>query len=268
MLESRDRNVWASRCTGSSPEQGRYCDRSWLRKHSYASSQYSAQPAAVTLLHLLAAPIRSALLRRARDEAIVHERRVDECDRCAADRAGGGATLVDYVLIGCGIFLGTLGSVLINLGNNMQALAMHRANSIKAKALFRNDKEYVVMNGEVLIVDEFSGRVMEGRRWGDGLHQAIEAKEGLEVQPETEVIASITYQSLFRRFEKLSSMSGTALTEAEEMCKVYELDIVAVPPVLPMQRVHCHVDVGADVHLGTRHSGDAMLVSSENESVS
>ena len=88
-------------------------------------------------------------------------------------------------------------------------------NAIKAKALFEKDKEYVVKGDEVMIVDEFSGRILEGRRWGDGLHQAIEAKEKVPVQPETEVAASITYQSLFRRFAKLSAMSGTALTEAE-----------------------------------------------------
>ena len=101
-----------------------------------------------------------------------------------------------------------------DLYNPTDPWAAFVVNAIKAKELFVRDKAYIVREGEALIVDEFSGRVMEGRRWGDGLHQAIEAKEGLEVQPETEVIASITYQSLFRRFEKLSSMSGTALTEA------------------------------------------------------
>merc|ERR1712166_1550029 len=85
-------------------------------------------------------------------------------------------------------------------------------NAIKAKALFNKDKEYVVKGEEVMIVDEFSGRILDGRRWGDGLHQAMEAKEKVPIQPETEVAASITYQSLFRRFNKLSAMSGTALT--------------------------------------------------------
>ena len=101
-----------------------------------------------------------------------------------------------------------------DLYNPTDPWAAFVVNAVKAKELFVRDKAYIVREGEVLIVDEFSGRVMEGRRWGDGLHQAIEAKEGLEVQPETEVIASITYQSLFRRFDKLASMSGTALTEA------------------------------------------------------
>jgi len=110
-------------------------------------------------------------------------------------------------------------------------------NGIKARSLFDKDKEYIVKGGEVLIVDEFSGRVLDGRRWGDGLHQAIEAKEGVTVQPETEVAASITYQSLFRRFKKLSAMSGTALTEAEEFAIFYGLNVLQVPPVLPVQRL-------------------------------
>jgi len=109
-------------------------------------------------------------------------------------------------------------------------------NAIKAKELFVREKEYIVRDGEVLIVDEFSGRVMDGRRWGDGLHQAMEAKEAVPVQAETEVIAQITYQSFFSRFAKLASMSGTALTEAEELASIYNLPVLAVPPVLPVQR--------------------------------
>merc|ERR1719201_2196655 len=112
-----------------------------------------------------------------------------------------------------------------DLYNPTDPWAAFVVNAIKAKELFVRDKAYIVREGEALIVDEFSGRVMEGRRWGDGLHQAIEAKEGLEVQPETEVIASITYQSLFRRFGKLGAMSGTALTEAEELATLYELSM-------------------------------------------
>ena len=115
--------------------------------------------------------------------------------------------------------------------------ASYVSNSIKAKELFMKEKEYIVKDGEALIVDEFSGRVMDGRRWGDGLHQAIEAKESLTVQPETEVVAAVTYQSLFRRFDVLSSMSGTAITEAEEFATIYKLDVLTVPPVLPRQRV-------------------------------
>lgn len=124
-----------------------------------------------------------------------------------------------------------------DLYNPSNPWAAYVINAIKARALFEKDKEYVVKGDEVLIVDEFSGRILEGRRWGDGLHQAIEAKEAVPVQPETEVAASITYQSLFRRYGKLSAMSGTALTEAEELATFYNLRLLQVPPVLPVQRV-------------------------------
>lgn len=124
-----------------------------------------------------------------------------------------------------------------NLFDAMNPWASYVSNAIKAKELFQKDKAYIVRDGEVLIVDEFSGRVMDGRRWGDGLHQSIEAKEALEVQSETEVVAQITYQSLFTRFRRLSSMSGTAITEAEEMATIYNLKVVSVPPVLPKQRI-------------------------------
>ena len=124
-----------------------------------------------------------------------------------------------------------------DLFDPMNPWASYVTNAVKAKELFVKDKAYIVRDGEALIVDEFSGRVMDGRRWGDGLHQSIEAKESLAVQAEPEVIAQITYQSLFTRFERLSSMSGTALTEAEEMKTIYNLEVVVVPPVLPRQRV-------------------------------
>lgn len=124
-----------------------------------------------------------------------------------------------------------------DLFDPQQPWASYVTNAIKARELFVKDKAYIVKDGEAMIVDEFSGRVMEGRRWGDGLHQAIEAKESLTVQAETEVIASITYQSLFRRYAKLSAMSGTAITEAEEFSTIYDLNIVCIPPVLPRQRV-------------------------------
>ena len=142
-----------------------------------------------------------------------------------------------------------------DLFDPMSPWASYVSNAVKAKELFKKDKAYIVKDGEALIVDEFSGRVMDGRRWGDGLHQSIEAKESLEVQPETETIASITYQSLFRRFNKLSSMSGTALTEAEEMATIYDLDVVAVPPVLPAQRV----DLPNSVHKNVKGKSNAAL---------
>jgi len=109
-------------------------------------------------------------------------------------------------------------------------------NSIKAKELFRNDKEYVVMNGEVLIVDEHTGRILSGRRYNDGLHQAIEAKEGVEVREEYQTLATITLQNYFRLYDKLSGMTGTAMTEASEFDKIYGLGVVPIPTNMPMLR--------------------------------
>jgi preprotein translocase subunit SecA len=109
-------------------------------------------------------------------------------------------------------------------------------NSIKAKELFRNDKEYVVIEGEVLIVDEHTGRMLAGRRYNDGLHQAIEAKEGVTVREEYQTLATVTLQNYFRLYEKLSGMTGTAMTEASEFDKIYGLGVVPIPTNLPMVR--------------------------------
>jgi len=109
-------------------------------------------------------------------------------------------------------------------------------NSIKAKELFRNDKEYVVMEGEVLIVDEHTGRMLAGRRYNDGLHQAIEAKEGVKVREEYQTLATVTLQNYFRLYDKLSGMTGTAMTEASEFDKIYELGVVPIPTNKPMIR--------------------------------
>ncbi|GGD27879.1 preprotein translocase subunit SecA [Nocardioides daphniae] len=110
-------------------------------------------------------------------------------------------------------------------------------NSIKAKELFRKDKEYVVMNGEVLIVDEHTGRILSGRRYNDGLHQAIEAKEGVTVREEYQTLATITLQNYFRLYSKLSGMTGTAMTEASEFDKIYKLGVVPIPPNKPLARI-------------------------------
>jgi preprotein translocase subunit SecA len=110
-------------------------------------------------------------------------------------------------------------------------------NSIKAKELFHNDKEYVVLDGEVLIVDEHTGRILSGRRYNDGLHQAIEAKEGVTVREEYQTLATITLQNYFRLYEKLSGMTGTAMTEASEFDKIYKLGVVPIPTNKPMLRV-------------------------------
>ena len=102
-------------------------------------------------------------------------------------------------------------------------------NALKAKELFILDTDYVVKDGEIVIVDEFTGRLMPGRRWSDGLHQAIEAKEGVEIQDETQTLASITFQNLFRLYPKLSGMTGTAMTEEAEFGKIYNLEVTAIP---------------------------------------
>ncbi|MCW2784858.1 MAG: preprotein translocase subunit SecA [Marmoricola sp.] len=110
-------------------------------------------------------------------------------------------------------------------------------NSIKAKELFKKDKEYVVIDGEVLIVDEHTGRILAGRRYNDGLHQAIEAKEGVVVREEYQTLATITLQNYFRLYDKLSGMTGTAMTEASEFDKIYKLGVVPIPPNKPLGRI-------------------------------
>ena len=112
----------------------------------------------------------------------------------------------------------------------------HLEQALRSQALFQRDRDYVVKNNEVIIVDEFTGRLMPGRRWSDGLHQAIEAKEGVSVQRESRTMASITFQNYFRMYEKLSGMTGTALTSAEEFHKVYNLEVLAVPANKPLIR--------------------------------
>jgi len=113
----------------------------------------------------------------------------------------------------------------------------HLEKAVQAEALYSRDKEYVVKNGEVIIVDEFTGRLQPGRRWSDGLHQAVEAKEGAVVGKESRTMASITYQNYFRLYDKLSGMTGTAKTSAEEFLKVYGLDVVEIPTNKEIQRI-------------------------------
>jgi preprotein translocase subunit SecA len=116
-------------------------------------------------------------------------------------------------------------------------LVRYMENALKAHVLFKRDKDYVVQNGEVIIVDEFTGRLMFGRRYSEGLHQAIEAKERVAVQRENRTLATITFQNYFRLYEKLAGMTGTAYTEAEEFAKIYNLDVVVIPTHKPMIRV-------------------------------
>ncbi len=112
----------------------------------------------------------------------------------------------------------------------------HLEAALKADALFKLDKDYVVRNGEIVIVDEFTGRLMPGRRWSEGIHQAIEAKEGVAVQKESKTLATVSLQNYFRMYEKLGGMTGTAQTEAEEFHKIYKLEVIVVPTHAPMVR--------------------------------
>ena len=112
----------------------------------------------------------------------------------------------------------------------------HLEQALKAYVIFKKDRDYVVNEGEIVIVDDFTGRLMPGRRYSEGLHQAIEAKEGVEIQRESRTLASITFQNYFRMYEKISGMTGTALTSAEEFSKVYELEVVQIPTNKPMTR--------------------------------
>ena len=112
----------------------------------------------------------------------------------------------------------------------------HLYAALRAHSLYHRDQHYVVQNGEVVIVDEFTGRLMSGRRWSDGLHQAVEAKEGVPIQRENQTLASITFQNYFRMYGKLAGMTGTADTEAFEFQQIYHLETVVIPTHLPMVR--------------------------------
>ncbi len=112
----------------------------------------------------------------------------------------------------------------------------HIENALRAKTLYLRDKDYVIKDNQVVIVDEFTGRIMVGRRWSDGLHQAVEAKEGVPIQQESKTLATISFQNYFRMYEHLSGMTGTAATEAEEFRKIYKLEVVAIPTNKPMIR--------------------------------
>ena len=123
-----------------------------------------------------------------------------------------------------------------NLFDDDFSMARHLEQALKAEALYKRDRDYVIKDDEVIIVDEFTGRLMPGRRWSEGLHQAVEAKEGVKIQNESRTLATITFQNYFRMYDKLSGMTGTAETEAEEFSKIYELEVVVVPTNQPMVR--------------------------------
>src|SRR5215208_374153 len=126
-------------------------------------------------------------------------------------------------------------------GRNLYDIAntqvVHHLNqSLKANVMFKRDTDYIVKEGKVVIIDEFTGRMMEGRRWSDGLHQAVEAKEGVEIEAENQTLASSTFQNYFRMYPKLSGMTGTALTEAPEFFDIYKMNVVTIPTNVPVQR--------------------------------
>jgi preprotein translocase subunit SecA len=126
-----------------------------------------------------------------------------------------------------------------NIYDPSQMEVLHHINqALKAHALFKKDVDYVVKEGQVIIVDEFTGRLMPGRRWSDGLHQAVEAKEGVRIESENQTLATITLQNYFRMYDKLAGMTGTAATEADEFAKIYELDVTVIPTNRPMSRVN------------------------------
>ncbi|HAM42389.1 MAG TPA: preprotein translocase subunit SecA, partial [Elusimicrobia bacterium] len=125
-----------------------------------------------------------------------------------------------------------------NLYNDVESEWVHHINqALRAHHLYERDVDYVVKDGEVIIVDEFTGRLMPGRRWSDGLHQAVEAKEGLQIKEENQTLATITFQNFFKLYKKLSGMTGTAMTEANEFWQIYKLDVVEIRPNRPSKRI-------------------------------
>src|SRR5262245_17501537 len=125
-----------------------------------------------------------------------------------------------------------------NLYDIVNTQAVHHLNqALKANVMFKKDIDYIVKDGKVIIIDEFTGRMMDGRRWSDGLHQAVEAKEGVAIEPENQTLASITFQNYFRMYPKLSGMTGTAMTEAPEFFDIYKMNVVAIPTNVPVRRV-------------------------------
>ena len=134
-------------------------------------------------------------------------------------------------------------------------LVHHLNQSLRANNLFRKDVDYVVNEGKIMIIDEFSGRIMDGRRYSDGLHQALEAKEKVQIQNENQTLASITFQNYFRMYKKLSGMTGTAMTEAGEFKQIYNLDVIAVPPNIKVKRI----DYDDEIYGNLKDKNDAIL---------
>jgi preprotein translocase subunit SecA len=143
-----------------------------------------------------------------------------------------GTEKVERLLEGAGLLTGS------NLYDYENTLVVHHLDqALKANVMFKRDIDYIVKDGKVIIIDEFTGRMMDGRRWSNGLHQAVEAKEGVNIEPENQTLATITFQNYFRMYPKLSGMTGTAATEAGEFHEIYKLNVVEIPTNLPVQRV-------------------------------
>ncbi|MGH7331051.1 MAG: preprotein translocase subunit SecA, partial [Polyangiaceae bacterium] len=138
--------------------------------------------------------------------------------------------------------------------NNL-ALVHHANQALRAHKLFARDTDYIVRDGKIIIIDEFTGRMMEGRRYSEGLHQALEAKEGVDVQNENQTLATITFQNYFRLFPKLAGMTGTAMTEATELNEIYKLDVIDVPTNRPCIRL----DADDEVYRTAREKHDAII---------
>jgi preprotein translocase subunit SecA len=156
---------------------------------------------------------------------------VDEKQR-ATNFTEAGTEKIERLLEEAGLLKGD------NLYDVENVTVVHHVNqALRAHALFQRDKDYIVKDGEVIIIDEFTGRMMPGRRYSEGLHQALEAKERVQIQPENQTLASITFQNYFRLYEKLAGMTGTAMTEADEFMDIYNLDVIDVPTNLPVARV-------------------------------
>lgn len=143
-----------------------------------------------------------------------------------------GTEAVERALEAAGLLEGS------NLYDFENTQVVHHLNqALKANVAFRRDIDYIVKDGKVIIIDEFTGRMMDGRRWSDGLHQAVEAKEGVNIEPENQTLASITFQNYFRMYPKLSGMTGTAATEANEFYQIYKMNVVTIPTNVPVKRI-------------------------------
>ncbi|WP_213980987.1 preprotein translocase subunit SecA [Sphingomonas sp. dw_22] len=143
-----------------------------------------------------------------------------------------GTETVERMLEDAGLLVGA------NLYDFENTQVVHHLNqALRANVMFKLDTDYIVKDGKVVIIDEFTGRMMDGRRWSEGLHQAVEAKEGVQIEPENQTLASITFQNYFRMYPKLGGMTGTAATEAAEFYDIYKMNVVTIPTNLPVQRV-------------------------------